>query len=227
MTTPDAAPSEGPRARFVALGEVALAPTADKLQPLYSRYVGWMKIVLPLTAAALVGLVVAWPDPAPQTPSFGFSFTNLGVGEDGELGMNKARYIGTDEDLQPYVITADSVRPDAERPDLLTLEDLQADMTMASGNWITLMAPIGLFDRAAQELVLPAEVDIYSDNGFEMHTRGARLDLATGTAFGDQPVQADGPLGQLRADGFRFVREGQRLIFTGRVKLTVRPGTAP
>ena len=227
MSAPGAAPTERPRVRFAALGEAALAPTAVKLRPLYSRYVGWMKIVLPLTAAALIGLVVAWPDPAPQTPSFGFSFTSLETGEGAELGMNKARYIGTDEDQQSYVITADSVRPVADRPDVMTLEFLQADMTMIGGQWITLMAPTGLFDRAAEELVLPADVDIYSDDGFEMHTRGARLDLATGTVMGDQPVQANGPLGQLSADGFRFVREGQRFIFTGRVKLTVRPGTAP
>ncbi len=225
MSAPDAAPPESARVRFAAFGEAALAPV--KLRPLYSRYVGWMKILLPLTAAALIGLVVAWPNPAPQTPSFGFSFTNLGTGEDGELGMNKARYIGTDEDQQSYVITADSVRPDAERPGLVTLDFLQADMTTTGGQWMTLMAPTGLFDRAAEELVLPADVDIYADSGFEMHTRGVRLNLATGTAVGNQPVEASGPLGLLRADGFRFVREGQRLTFTGNVKLTVRPATAP
>ena len=227
MSVPDGAPPERPRVRFALLTEAALAPSAIKWRPLYSRYVGWMKIVLPLTAAALIGLVVAWPDPAPQSPSFGFSFANLGAGEDGELGMNKARFIGADEDQQTFVVTADSARPDAAKPYLLTLETLQADMTMKDGRWMTLMAPIGLFDREAKQLILPGDVDIYSDYGFEMHTRGARLDLATGIAVGDQPVQASGPLGLLRAGGFRFVRDGRRLYFTGRVTLTVRPTVAP
>ena len=207
-----------------ALGVGTMAVTAARMRPLYSRFVGAMKILLPLTAAALIGLVVAWPDDSRDASGFRISFANVVPGDAGSAGMNRARYIGTDTNNQPFVITADTVTPDSENPNRFRLSALQADITFDDGSWMSLMAPTGLYDRDAQILMLPKEVDIFSDQGFELHTTGARVDLARSVAEGDQPVQASGPLGVLEANGFRIHQRDERLIFTGGVKLTARQG---
>ena len=197
--------------------------TTARLRPLYSRYVGAMKILLPLTAVALIGLIVGWPDGSPDSAGFRLSFANVTSGESGSLGMSKARYIGTDENGQPFVITADTVTPDDADPNRFWLQTLQADITFDDGSWFSLMAPSGVYDRDSQLLKLPEEVDIFSDQGFELHTTAARVDLASSVAEGDQPVQASGPLGILQANGFRLSQSDGRLIFTGGVQLTARP----
>ena len=196
--------------------------TRAPLRSFYSKYVGAMKILLPLMAVALIALIVGWPDGASDGTGFRLSFANV-TSESGALGLSKARYIGTDENSQPYVITADTVTPDAADPNLFWLKTLQADITFDDGSWISLMAPSGVYDRTKQLLKLPEEVDIFSDQGFELHTTAARVDLARSTAEGDQPVQASGPLGILQANGFRLTQSDERLYFKGGVKLTARP----
>jgi lipopolysaccharide export system protein LptC len=198
--------------------------SAVQLRPLYSRFVGLMKLVLPLGAAALVGLVLAWPGGGGSDQNFSLSFANIRLNGDAEPGMTAARYLGTDDDRQPYVITAELVVPDGEAPDRFTLHTLQADMTLNSGLWMTLMAPRGIYDRAGNWLRLPDEVDIYSDQGFELHTRNALVDLAGSEASGDSPVEAIGPPGTLHAGGFRFVKEGERLFFLNGVRMSFRSG---
>lgn len=212
------------RAADEALGLGTVAITAARMSPLYSRFVGAMKILLPLTAAALIGLVVAWPDESKDAAGFRLSFANTIPGDPGAPGMSKARYIGTDTNNQPFVITADAVTPDIKNQDRFLLTALQADITFDNDSWISLMAPTGIYDRGEQILHLPGKVDIFSDQGFELHTTGAKVDLARSVAEGDQPVQATGPLGVLEANGFRIQQRDSRLFFTGGVKLTARPG---
>ncbi|MCH8181849.1 MAG: LPS export ABC transporter periplasmic protein LptC [Proteobacteria bacterium] len=203
-----------------ALGLGTVAITAARMSPLYSRFVGAMKILLPLTAAALIGLVVAWPDESKEASGFRLSFANTIPGDPGAPGMSEARYIGTDANNQPFVITADMVTPDIKNPNRFLLSTLQADITFDNGAWMSLTAPSGIYDREKQFLQLTGKVDIFSDRGFELHTTGVRVDLARSMAEGDQPVQATGPLGVLEANGFRIVQRDERLFFTGGVKLT-------
>ena len=208
--------------RTLNIGTVAI--TAKRMSPRHSWFVGAMKILLPLTAAALIGLIVAWPDESKDAAGFQFSFASIIPGDPGAPGMSKARYVGTDVDGQPFIITADTVTPDIENPSNFLLTTLQADMEFDDGSWMSLMAPTGVYDRQAQILQLPGEVDIFSDQGFELHTTEARVDLARSIAEGNKPVQASGPLGVLEANGFRIVQRSERLYFTGGVKLTTRQG---
>ena len=210
----------GKPGRTLNIGTVAI--TAKRMSPRHSRFVGAMKILLPLTAAALIGLVVAWPDESKDAAGFRLSFASIIPGDSGAAGMSKARYVGTDVDGQPFIITADTVMPDIENPNNFLLTTLQADIEFDNGSWMSLMAPTGVYDREAQILRLPEEVDIFSDRGFELHTTEARVDLARSMAEGDQPVQASGPLGVLEANGFRILQQSERLFFTGGVKLTTR-----
>ena len=224
MTASRSANLRPARAADEALGLGTVAITAARMSPLYSRFVGAMKILLPLTAAALIGLVVAWPDESKDAAGFRLSFANTIPGDPGAPGMSKARYIGTDTNNQPFVITADMVAPDIKNPNRFLLTALQADITFDNGSWMSLMAPDGIYDRDKQTLRLMGEVDIFSNQGFELHTTAVRVDLARSMAEGDQPVLATGPLGVLEANGFRILQQDERMFFTGGVKLTARAG---
>ncbi len=206
------------------LDRAAPNPTAPSLR--YSRFVGVMKFALPLTAAALMGLVLGWPDTGPPRVAPRLVFAP-GTGTANEnLGMERARFTGLDRRQQPFVVTAGSVTPAGTNLDRVLLTDLQADMTLANGAWASLMATSGTFDRALRTLELSGAVDIYADNGLELHTRGAFIDIGSGTAVGKTAVNGQGPFGLLRATGFEIQDRGERLLFSGRVKLTVYPASS-
>ena len=171
-------------------------------------------------------VLVAWPQAQDQGSSFRVSLAALPEGDAGDAGMTSARFVGTDSRDQPFVITAERAVPNAINPDRIALDTLQADLTLSSGAWVSMMSTNGLYDRTQQSLALKDGVDLFADNGFALHTSSVRIDLADGTAHGTEPVRAQGPLGELAADSFRMEREGQRLFFEGNVRMILQPSKA-
>ena len=53
----------------------------------HSRFVGMMKLVLPVTAAALIAIILVWPRLFERSDSLGLSFAGLGTGEANSLTM--------------------------------------------------------------------------------------------------------------------------------------------
>ena len=192
----------------------------------YSRFVSLAKIALPLIALALVMVLVAWPQTQSEDPTFQVSLAALPEGDAGDAAMTRARFVGTDAKDQVFVITAERAVPNAINPERIRLETLQADLTLNSGAWVSMLSVTGLYDRTQQSLTLLDGVDFFADNGFALHTASALIDLAGGTAQGSETVRAQGPMGELDADSFRMEREGQRLFFKGNVRMTLQPGNA-
>ncbi len=217
----------------VGAGGTARQTTLDRLTPArkvtpevggrYSRFVGFMKFSLPIVALILVVLVIAWPGIERQSDGFHLTFASIGSDESGAPGMVNARFVGTDGNGRPFLVTATTATQDPMQPDDITLNALQADMTLSNGTWLTLTADRGLYQRNAESLTLSGPVDLYSDLGYEFHAGDTRLDLAAGVAESAQPVSGQGPFGLLNAQSFRFSDNGQRLYFSGKVKLVVEP----
>ncbi len=226
-TDTPAAPVSGPDAPTARqrLVEAIRDGSAERdAGPGYSRFVGLMKLVLPLGALVLSGLVVMWPYLSGRDDGFSVDFTDLGIDESDTIYMTKARYFGTDANSQPYTITADSVVQIPEAPGSYTLDSPKADVLLNSGDWLALAAKGGILNREKDTLLLRDEVSIYSDQGYEFHTEKARIDLRTHDADGNAKVEGQGPLGILNADGFRIRNRGDSLFFLGHVRLILYPG---
>jgi len=188
--------------------------------PGYSRFVGLMRLLLPAIALALAGVVVAWPELYRGREGFRLSFAEIRPQDDG-LTMSNARYVGKDSNERPFMITAESAVQDVTDGKRVELRTLQADITLTDGTWVTLSADRGIYRQDTQRLELSGSVNIFSDRGFEFHTERARIDLAAGTAEGDDPVRGQGPFGLLEADGFRMTGMGRSILFPANVRLTI------
>jgi lipopolysaccharide export system protein LptC len=192
----------------------------------WSRFVGWMKFGLPAAALTAGILVVAWPDIAQRDRSLPIAVAEPRPGEDDSLRMANPRYIGTDEHNRPYIITADTATVDRVDRRRLNLQNLQADMTLEDNRWISVSAPQGIYQQDRQHLTLAGPIEVYSDEGYELHAVTAQLDIQAGTAASDQPVRGHGPVGAITANNFRVDRKAQRLEFGGGVRLVIHPPPA-
>jgi len=189
----------------------------------YSLFVGLMKVLLPAMAAALILLVVAWPQFTVERDSFRLGISRLGRGEPENLSMLNARLNGIDQKQQPFTVTADMATQSNRKENLIDLELPKADMTLADGTWLALTARSGQFDRETRLLDLFGTVSLFHDQGFELRTASARIDLEQGIAEGSQPIQGQGAMGAISAEGFRVLERGRRIVFTGRSRLTILP----
>ena len=198
---------------------------ATKVDRGYSRFVGWMKFVLPLAAVALIALMVGWPEIDGDSDGFRLSIADLAPDADGNLGITRARFAGTDRFDRPFLVTAEYATQDANGFDVFALETLQADLTLANGTWVTISAATGRFERSARILELAGPISVFTDVGYEIHADQARLDLEQGTVVSDGPVQGHGPIGAITAAlGVTFSSSAGILIFTGDVHVTINPG---
>lgn len=188
----------------------------------YSRFVDLMRWLLPVIALALVAILVGWPGRDDDKGNLTLSFVNLG-GRDESLRMISPRYVGTDSHGQPFVITADAATQDEKDQDVITLDAVEADVTLEDGRWIVLQSPTGLYNRREETLHLGEWVNIYSDDGNQFNAADVRLDLANGLASSGKPVHGQGPIGSLDAKGFKILDGGKRTRFEGSVKLVIVP----
>ena len=107
--------------------------------------------------------------------------------------------------------------------DIVSLEVPKADMTTNSGNWVEVTGYTGTYQPQPQLLDLYGDVELYQDRGNEFHTDSARLNIANGSALGDQPVTGQGPFGHVTAEGFSMQDRGAVINFTGKTNLTLLP----
>ena len=189
----------------------------------YRRRVGMLKWLLPAAALALTS-VIGWSWVNPSTTAFRIDYSIEDFELSGQDEMLNPRFFGTDSRNQRYTVTAESATRPLDGSEQVLLIKPTADITVAEGDWLTLNAEQGIYDRYAETLALSGAVSMYADNGFEMHTESAQFDLAGGTIESDSPVRGQGPWGLLNAKSFTYARKGDVLRFSGRPTLVLYPG---
>ena len=208
------------------IGSSNARPTRLSGRNRYSLFVSFMKVVLPAAAAGLVLLVAVWPQFTNIGKRFALSISDLKIDDVDSLTMVNARFDGHDSKNQPFSITADEAKQATGASDKVALTLPKADITLKSGNWVALTARDGIYDRKQETLELKNDVNLFHDDGFELRTQSALVDLKTGVAEGSDPVDAQSPYGTLQSEGFRVEERGARIFFTGKSELLLFSATA-
>jgi lipopolysaccharide export system protein LptC len=186
----------------------------------YTKFVGVMKRALPTAAFAVIGAVLAFFFVQRQPARMSMTYQNLGHIEN-DLAMTKPRLTGSDSKGNPFVITAEAAIQDAKNPKRARLKKIEADLALNGSGWINADAGGGDVDMKAGTLELDGGINIFSDNGYELHTATASVDLNSWTMHGSNPVTGHGPLGAMRADQFHFDRASEQLVLDGHVQMTM------
>jgi lipopolysaccharide export system protein LptC len=190
----------------------------------YSRFVVWMKVLLPVLALLLIVLIVVWPYLKLNDTRFSIGFTALRVSNVEDPAMINPRFLGADKDRQTFSITADIAKNLLNTEKSVVLEMPKADISLDDGSWLVITAKNGIYERQSETLTLNEQVNLFHDSGYEFRTESAHIDLTSGIASGSMAIEGQGPFGRLQAEGFRLVDKGKTIFFTGKSKLTIYPG---
>lgn len=197
-----------------------------RINPLRRMIVNILKFILPMIAMTLMALVVLWPQ-IEQVQESGFRLGFSTSPEDlmENVAMSNPRFFGVDGKKQPFTVTAREAveaKETAERSDHVYLDEPQADITLEDGSWIALTANEGFYTETDGMLDLVGMVNMYHDNGFEIHTEEAEIAMNAGSASGDVPVDGQGPFGTIKSDsGFELEDKGAVIRFLGKSRLVI------
>jgi lipopolysaccharide export system protein LptC len=191
----------------------------------YSHFVSLLKIVLPASAVALAMLVLLWPKLNPQQERFRIPKVEVRLEDLENLRMRNPRYVGVDNQKQPFTLTAELATQEAAGTMITWLQKPHGDITLKDGTWIQVEADQGTYDKHAETLDLAGGVTVFHDRGYEIHTERARVHFETSMVEGDAAVRGQGPDMELTGDGFRIEDKGERIFITGKARLMLFPGS--
>lgn len=192
-----------------------------KFNSRYSHFVSIIKFVLLGLAILLVGLAFVLPN-LEKEEGFTLDYTDLILSDD-SLTMKNPQFVASDLSNQSYVVTADTATQKTATSSEVTLKNLQADITLKSGEWISLSAPDGILDQDSGLLQLFGDINIFSDSGDQFTMKSAEVNLKKRTIVSPNPVFGHGPLGAIEADRLVADKLTGRLRFEGNVRLKIYP----
>ncbi len=177
------------------------------------------KWLLPLVALLLLGAIAAWPEIARVSDEGRITFRRAFGLASNSARMLDPRYHGANERGQPYTISAASAMQAG--PNRVDLEAPKGDVTLQGGTWMMVQAKAGVFVQRRNQLDLSHDVRLYRDDGVTLRTASATVDMKNGAAASAAMTHAEGPFGQLDAQGFTVVDKGAVVQFQGPARLVL------
>lgn len=188
---------------------------------LYSRFVSAMKVMLPVVAGVVLVVVVVYSGMFDRESSKARKTTDASPASR-DVQMENPKINGTDAAGRPYVITALKALQSGDRPGVMILDRLQADLRLdENGNWVSASSPAGVLDTNTHTLDVSRRFDVYTSWGYEFHGASAAIDFKQGTLKSNEPVQGHGPAGSLSANAMVADQKSNMIHFTGDVEVTI------
>lgn len=191
----------------------------------YSRLVAWLKILLPLTALAILStlfLVARSPDPGQAIP-----YSDAELAEISQVQrVGRPRFAAVLANGTAISVAATEARPEPGQEGRIVGSDILVDLDLGgeSGGRAEFRAERMILDTIAERATLSGGVDSRWPNGYAMRTEtlAVALDSALVSAAGG--VAAEAHATTLVANSFELTGDGSetapyQLVFTGDVKL--------
>ncbi|MFQ3183889.1 MAG: lipopolysaccharide export system protein LptC [Alteromonas macleodii] len=188
---------------------------------LYSQFVGFLKIILPLAALALMSTVFLLA----RSPTQESSIPQAEIEEIArEPRLSGARVSGVTEDGSVIEITAQTARPNGNN---WLVETIYASIDAVDGVHIDIRAGQGEINNTTRIARLTGLARVETSDGYEMETAGIITNLTTGRIVSDGALEIQAPFGFLTA-GEMIIEtpiggNGQVMLFQNGVRLVYTP----
>jgi lipopolysaccharide export system protein LptC len=188
---------------------------------LYSKFVGFLKITLPLAALALMSTVFLFARAPTQDSAVPYAEIEEIAREP---RLSGAQVSGVADDGSVIQLTAETARP---LGDILLVETMFASIDVVNGIHIDIRAGRGEINNATRIARLTGLARIETSNGYEMETAGITANLTTGQITSDGALEIQAPFGSLTA-GQMIIETpegmgGQVMLFQNGVRLVYTP----
>jgi lipopolysaccharide export system protein LptC len=193
----------------------------------HTRVVGWLKVILPLTALAILStlfLVARRIDPEAALPYAEVDVEDLAR----EPRMTAPTYAGTTSDGAALTLSADEARTATEGAPAAAA-GLRLALDTPDGARTELLAGTAVMQDATREVILSGGVTVTTSSGYRLQTAEMAAKLDRTGLESRAPVVATGPAGDISADRMTLSQDARTpgayvLVFNGSVRLVYQPG---
>lgn len=194
---------------------------------LYSRFVAWVKILLPLAALGLLAalfLLARTPDEAPNLPYARAELAEIARAR----GIASPHYTGVTADGHALSVTAAHATPKPGDRRQITVADVEMQLETDTGRNLTLIADGGSIDTAVGAAEFEGAVEIATATGHRLLTDRLRATFERTELESAGHVTIFGP--GLEGDAGKLVVRGHEgndgviAVFTQGVRLVYTPG---
>lgn len=192
---------------------------------LYSQVVAWMKIILPLTALAILStlfLISRTVDPTQQPIVSQVDLEQRAQ----EQGVTSPSFAGVTSDGDGIMFRASRARPDLTDRERIIADEVVAELRLTEGTIVDITADHADMHQGKSTASLDGNVRVKTTNGYDIRTDriDARFDILHAETPG--PVEGSGPPGQISAGRMTLTSNPEtgtaEILFTGGVKLVYK-----
>lgn len=158
--------------------------------------------------------------------SISLSIGDLKITTDG-LAMDAPHLSGSDGKGRTYTVSAGSAVQDLTDTRIIRLKGIEASVIQTDGSRARLLADSGVYDSAAQTLVLKENIRLANSDGSGGALSRAEINLNTGSLTSDSPVAFSSRLGEINAEKMGLEKKAGTVTFSGGVHMTVDPTARP
>lgn len=191
----------------------------------YSNFVRIMRFALPLAAVAMV--VVVFMGSGIEEPVVNPIERTIKDAAEPVIAKNELlnpKFESMDKKKQPYQITADRALQGETNKDLIMLEKPVGLITMEDGIKVTMRSNTGAYRQDTERFFLQGSVHLEHEEGYELKSEEAHVDLQKNYAWSEKDVRGEGPDLSIDAKGVRADGETGEIIFTGPATLVLDNG---
>lgn len=198
-------------------------PTAPL--PYLVRYSSHVQIALPFLALTIVMAGLVWPLLTGEVVRMPVGRAPLTGDRPDYASLDRPRLSGLDRTDRPYTLAAERATQRSRGDTAIDLTAPRIELTAPNGRRIEVWSDSARFDRTENHMDFAGNVTARDGRGNTIVTERLRVDPRAGSMSSDQPIRGDGPDGAVDADGIDVRGHGERVIFTGRVRLVLQPTT--
>jgi lipopolysaccharide export system protein LptC len=188
----------------------------------HDRLVRWTKIALPSAVGVLVAILAVAPLQKKGDVSFILDKKKVQSAPE-RLRVEAARYSGTDEKGQQFVMTANhAIQRSSDKP-VVDIKGMYAQMEQPRGP-IQIAADQGRYNYESQRVAIDGPVNVTGADNFRLNTSNVIVDLKKQQLASQSPVEGSTKLGHFQANRMSADLNSHTVVLEGGARLKIVQG---
>jgi len=188
----------------------------------HDRIVRWSKIGLPSAVGVLIAVLALAPLGKHEDVSFILDKKKVETARE-RMRVEEARYVGTDDKGQKFVMTAQRALQRSSEVPLVDIQGMFAELALAQGP-LKIAANQGQYNLDTQKVAINGPVQVVGADGYQLATRDVTVDLKQRQLASAGPVAGRMRLGEFQAGQLRADLGDRTVVLDGGARLKIVQG---